>query len=69
MPVVVVIAEPDGDHQRRREWEIDEQIAAASAVLWTRHQSVVVKRELSLKAELSIFVPILTYVGKLCAVN
>ncbi|TWW73461.1 hypothetical protein D4764_15G0008550 [Takifugu flavidus] len=40
-------------------------IGAASAVMWTLHRSVVVKRELSQKAKLSIyrsiFVPTLTY--------
>ena len=49
----------------RREREIDRQIGAASAVVQTLHRSVVVKRELSQKARLSvyrsIFVPNLTY--------
>ncbi|KAK0146713.1 Retrovirus-related Pol polyprotein from type-1 retrotransposable element R2 [Merluccius polli] len=31
----------------RMEWEIDRRIGAASAVMWTLHGSVVVKRELS----------------------
>ncbi|TWW69275.1 hypothetical protein D4764_18G0000810 [Takifugu flavidus] len=47
------------------EQEIDRWIGAASAVMWTLHRSVVVKRELSRKAKLSIyqsiFVPTLTY--------
>ncbi|TWW74485.1 hypothetical protein D4764_14G0004880, partial [Takifugu flavidus] len=45
--------------------EIDRQIGAASAVMRTLHRSVVVKRELSRKAKLSIyqsiFAPTLTY--------
>ena len=49
----------------RREREIDRRIGAASAVMRTLHRSVVVKRELSRKAKLSIYrsvyVPILTY--------
>ncbi|TWW73543.1 hypothetical protein D4764_15G0009370 [Takifugu flavidus] len=49
----------------RMEQEIDRRIGAASAVMRTLHQSVVVKRELSQKAKLSIyhsiFVPTLTY--------
>ncbi|TWW81730.1 R2DM Retrovirus-related Pol polyprotein from type II retrotransposable element [Takifugu flavidus] len=49
----------------RMEWEIDRRIGAASAVMRTLHRSVVVKRELSQKAKLSIyrsiFVPTLTY--------
>ncbi|TWW81741.1 hypothetical protein D4764_01G0015560 [Takifugu flavidus] len=49
----------------RMEWEIDRRIGAASAVMRTLHRSVVVKRELSRKAKLSIyrsiFVPTLTY--------
>ncbi|TWW81097.1 hypothetical protein D4764_01G0009120 [Takifugu flavidus] len=49
----------------RMEQEIDRQIGAASAVMRTLHRSVVVKRELSQKAKLSIywliFVPTLTY--------
>ncbi|TWW78306.1 hypothetical protein D4764_11G0004270 [Takifugu flavidus] len=49
----------------RMEREIDRRIGAASAVMQTLHQSVVVKRELSRKAKLSIyrsiFVPTLTY--------
>ncbi|TWW75469.1 hypothetical protein D4764_13G0001310 [Takifugu flavidus] len=49
----------------RMEQEIDRWIGAASAVMRTLHRSVVVKRELSRKAKLSIyrsiFVPTLTY--------
>ncbi|TWW80944.1 hypothetical protein D4764_01G0007590 [Takifugu flavidus] len=49
----------------RMEREIDRRIGAASAVMRTLHRSVVVKRELSRKAKLSIyrsiFVPTLTY--------
>ncbi|TWW59416.1 hypothetical protein D4764_06G0009460 [Takifugu flavidus] len=49
----------------RLEQEINRQIGAASAVMRTLHRSVVVKRELSQKAKLSIygsiFVPTLTY--------
>ncbi|TWW62404.1 hypothetical protein D4764_04G0010510 [Takifugu flavidus] len=49
----------------RMEQEIDRRIGAASAVMQTLHQSVVVKRELSQKAKFSIywsiFVPTLTY--------
>ncbi|TWW77636.1 R2 Retrovirus-related Pol polyprotein from type I retrotransposable element [Takifugu flavidus] len=49
----------------RMEREIDRRIGAASAVMRTLHQSVVVKRELSRKAKLliyrPIFVPTLTY--------
>ncbi|KAK0132808.1 LINE-1 reverse transcriptase [Merluccius polli] len=49
----------------RMEREIDRRIGAASAVMRTLHGSVVVKRELSRKAKLSIyqsiFVPALTY--------
>ncbi|XP_056892948.1 PVR cell adhesion molecule related 2 like isoform X5 [Takifugu flavidus] len=49
----------------RMEQEIDRQIGTASAVMRTLHRSVVVKRELSQKAKLSIyrliFVPPLTY--------
>ena len=49
----------------RREREIDRRIGAASAVLRTLNRSVVVKRELSRKAKLSIYrsiyFPILTY--------
>ncbi|TWW73603.1 hypothetical protein D4764_15G0009970 [Takifugu flavidus] len=49
----------------RMEWEIDRRIGAASAVIWTLHRSVVVKRELRRKAKLSIyrsiFIPTLTY--------
>ena len=46
------------------EWEIDGRIGAASAVLRALHQPVVVKKELSQKAKLSIYrsiyVPTLT---------
>ncbi|TWW57306.1 hypothetical protein D4764_07G0000250 [Takifugu flavidus] len=49
----------------RMEREIDRQIGAASTVMRTLHWSVVVKRELSRKAKVSIyrsiFVPTLTY--------
>ncbi|TWW77463.1 hypothetical protein D4764_12G0008530 [Takifugu flavidus] len=49
----------------RMEREIDRRIGAASTVMRTLHRSVVVKRELSRKAKLSIyrsiFVPTLTY--------
>ncbi|TWW68301.1 hypothetical protein D4764_19G0000990, partial [Takifugu flavidus] len=49
----------------RMEQEIGRRILATSAVMWTLHRSVVVKRELSQKAKLSIyrsiFVPTLTY--------
>ncbi|TWW77405.1 hypothetical protein D4764_12G0007950 [Takifugu flavidus] len=49
----------------RMEQEIDRRIGAASTVMQTLHRSVVVKRELSRKAKLSIyrpiFVPTLTY--------
>ncbi|KAK0149127.1 LINE-1 reverse transcriptase [Merluccius polli] len=49
----------------RMEREIDRRISAASAVMRTLHGSVVVKRELSRKAKLSIYqsiyVPALTY--------
>ncbi|KAK0156590.1 Craniofacial development protein 2 [Merluccius polli] len=49
----------------RMEREIDRRIGAASAVMRTLHGSVVVKRELSQKAKLSIYqsiyVPALTY--------
>ncbi|TWW59397.1 hypothetical protein D4764_06G0009270 [Takifugu flavidus] len=49
----------------RMEQEVDRRIGAASAVMRALHRSVVVKRELSRKAKLSIyrsiFVPTLTY--------
>ena len=49
----------------RMEREINRRIGAASAVMQTLHGSVVVKRELSRKAKLSIYqsilVPALTY--------
>ncbi|KAK0134372.1 Craniofacial development protein 2 [Merluccius polli] len=51
--------------EERMEREIDRRIGAASAVMRTLHGSVVVKRELSRKANLSIYqsiyVPALTY--------
>ncbi|KAK0147792.1 Craniofacial development protein 2 [Merluccius polli] len=57
----------------RMEQEIDRQIGAASAVMWTLHGSVVVKRELSQKAKLSIYqsiyVPALTYGHELWVVT
>ncbi len=47
------------------EREIDRRIGAASAVMRSMYQSVVVKKELSCKAKLSIYrsiyVPTLTY--------
>ncbi|XDV52909.1 hypothetical protein PO909_021551 [Leuciscus waleckii] len=49
----------------RMEWEIDRRIGAASAVMRSMYRSVVVKKELSRKAQLSIYrsiyVPTLTY--------
>ncbi|CAM4611183.1 unnamed protein product [Leuciscus chuanchicus] len=49
----------------RMEWEIDRRIGAASAVMRSMYRSVVVKKELSRKAKLSIYqsiyVPTLTY--------
>ena len=39
----------------RMEREIDGRIGAASAVLWALHRPVVVKKELSQKAKLSIY--------------
>ena len=57
----------------RMEREIDRRIGAASAVMRTLHRSVVVKRELSRKAKLSIyqsiFVPTLTYGHELWVVT
>ena len=57
----------------RMEREIDRRIGAASAVMRTLHRSVVVKRELSQKAKLSIyqliFVPTLTYGHELWVVT
>jgi len=54
------------------EQEMDRQIGAASAVMRTLYRSVVVKRELSQKAKLSIYrsiyVPTLTYGHKLWVV-
>ena len=51
---------------RRQDEELDKRIGKASAVMRALHNSVVMKRELSKKAKLSIFkavflVPILTY--------
>ena len=55
------------------EREIDRRIGAASAVMRTLHGSVVVKRELSRKAKLSIYqsiyVPTLTYGHELWVVT
>ncbi|KAK3523662.1 hypothetical protein QTP70_006725 [Hemibagrus guttatus] len=49
----------------RMDHEIDRQIGAAAAVMWSMYRSVVVKKELSRKAKLSIYqsiyVPTLTY--------
>jgi len=57
----------------RMKHEIDRQIGAASAVLWALHRPVVVKKELSQKAKLSIYrsiyVPTLTYGHELWVVN
>ena len=57
----------------RMEREINRRIGAASAVMRTLHRSVVVKRELSRKAKLSIyqsiFVPTLTYGHELWVVT
>ena len=57
----VVVFTSDG----RQDEELDTRIGKASAVMRTLHYSVVMKRELSKKAKLSIFkavfVPILTY--------
>ncbi|CAI5677887.1 unnamed protein product [Oreochromis niloticus] len=57
----------------RREPEIDRRIGAAAAVMRTLHRSVVVKRELSVKAKLSIYrsiyVPTLTYGHELWVVT
>ena len=57
----------------RLEREIDRRVGAASAVMRTLHGSVVVKRELSRKAKLSIyqsiFVPALTYGHELWVVT
>ena len=53
----------------RTEQEIDRRLSAASAIMWSLYWSVVVKRELSQKARLSvyrlIFVPSLNYGHKL----
>ncbi len=52
-------------NERRMEREIDRRIGAASAVMRSMYRSVVVKKELSCKANLSIYrsiyVPTLTY--------
>lgn len=57
----------------RREREIDRRIGAASAVMRALHRTVVVKRELSRKAKLSIYwsiyVPTLTYGHELWVVT
>ncbi|KAL4005315.1 hypothetical protein ACER0C_005028 [Sarotherodon galilaeus] len=57
----------------RREPEIDRRIGAATAVMRTLHRSIVVKRELSVKAKLSIYrsiyVPTLTYGHELWVVT
>ena len=57
----------------KMEQEIDKQIGAASAVMRTLRQSVVVKRELSQKAKLSIYrsiyIPTLTYGHELWVVT
>ena len=49
----------------RMEREIDRRIGASSAVMWSMYLSVVVKKELSCKLKLSIYlsiyVPTLTY--------
>ncbi|KAK3556570.1 hypothetical protein QTP70_010765 [Hemibagrus guttatus] len=49
----------------RMDREIDRRIGAAAAVMWSMYRSVVVKKELSRKAKLSIYksiyVPTLTY--------
>ena len=51
----------------RQDEELDTRIGKASAVMRDLHYSVVMKRELSKQAKLSIFkavfVPILTYLG------
>ena len=51
--------------ERRQDEELDTRIGKASVVMQALHYSVVIKRELSKKAKLSIFkavfVPILTY--------
>ncbi|KAL6462549.1 hypothetical protein MHYP_G00289710 [Metynnis hypsauchen] len=57
----------------RMEREVDRRIGAASAVMWTLYRSVMVKRELSQKAKLSIYrsiyVPTLTYGHELWVVT
>ena len=57
----------------RGKWEIDRRIRAASAVMQTLMQSVVVKKELSRKAKLSIYrsiyIPTLTYGHELWVVT
>ncbi|XP_016305013.1 uncharacterized protein LOC107660256 [Sinocyclocheilus anshuiensis] len=49
----------------KMERQVDRRIGAASAVMWSLYRSVLVKKELSLKAKLSIYqsiyVPTLTY--------
>uniref|UniRef100_A0A8C6KZ86 Reverse transcriptase domain-containing protein n=1 Tax=Nothobranchius furzeri TaxID=105023 RepID=A0A8C6KZ86_NOTFU len=55
------------------QYEINRRIGAASAVMWALYQSVVVNRELSQKAKLSIYrsiyVPTLTYGHELWVVT
>ena len=57
----------------KMEWEIDRWIRAASTVMWTLKWSVLVKREPSQKAKLSIYrsvyVPTLTYGHELWVVT
>ena len=57
----------------RQDEELDTQIGKASAVMRALHYSVVMKRELSKKAKLSIFkavfIPILTYGHESCAMT
>uniref|UniRef100_A0AAY5JVS7 Reverse transcriptase domain-containing protein n=1 Tax=Esox lucius TaxID=8010 RepID=A0AAY5JVS7_ESOLU len=57
----------------RMEREIDRRIGAASAVMWSMYRSVVVKKEVSRKAKLSIYrsiyVPTLTYGHELCVMT
>ena len=57
----------------RQDEELDTRIGKASAVMRALHYSVVMKRELSKKAKLSIFkavfVPVLTYGHESCLSN
>lgn len=39
--------------ERRVEWQIDKQLAVEGAVMWTLHQCVVEKRDMSMKVKLS----------------